>query len=269
MQYEVNHRTLHYHAEGERITGPETVLLDKSIDLTQKTSWSTPGFTIERLFEEDLYARFESSVKDILFRRWKKVGLQIPGNFEPDQYHTLISDYASHLSVIDQTKLLSVSDFPVDIRLLEKRISEICNEPLEVKNPFDNQSIFHFRIIRPNTNDNNPLHRDVWLEDYKDCINLYIPVAGSNEDSSIILIPASHRWPDSLIERTKGGALINGVKFNVPAVTGIHTSFQAIRPNPGRNEVLVFSPYLVHGGAVNLHPSKTRISAEIRLWKRS
>ena len=128
-------------------------------------------------------------------------------------------------------------------------------------------SIFHFRVIRPHHRDNNPLHRDVWLEDYDDCINLYIPVAGSNPLSSLIIVPGSHRWPESRVERTTSGSRINGQKFNVPAVTGIRGDYSIARPDPKENEVLIFSPYLIHGGAVNLHPDKTRISIEMRLWQ--
>lgn len=269
MRYQVNNALLEYHAEGDRMTGEEKILLDSHIDITQHLPWNATGFSIEPLFSKSLFDQFEKTTNDLLVSLWKQAGIPVPANIQLDQYHTVISQYSDHLLAVDKTKLLSVSDFPVDIRILEERISEICREKLEVKNPYDNQSIFHFRIIRPNTNDNNPLHRDVWLEDYKDCINLYIPVAGSNEESSIILIPESHQWPESKIERTKSGAIVNGVKFNVPAVTAIHGEFQAIRPNPLRNEVLVFSPYLIHGGAINLHPSKTRISMEIRLWKQS
>jgi ectoine hydroxylase-related dioxygenase (phytanoyl-CoA dioxygenase family) len=106
------------------------------------------------------------------------------------------------------------------------------------------------------------------LQDYSNCINLYIPVCGSNENSSLIIIPGSHLWSESRVERTVSGALINGVKFNVPAVTNIEGSFEVIRPSPESNEVLVFSPYLIHGGAVNLNKDTTRISIELRLWKR-
>jgi hypothetical protein len=269
MEYLVNHTTLQYHAEGERAFGSETVLLDQSIDLTQKTSWTGEGFSIENLFEEEKYQQFEAASRDLLLTLWRQARLNAPSSIALDQYHQLISQYADHLNAIERTKLLPVEDFPLDIRLLEERISSICHEKLEVKNPFDSQSVFHFRIIRPNTTDNNPLHRDVWLADYRDCINLYIPIAGSDEDSSIILIPGSHRWAESKVERTLGGAVIKGVRFNVPAVTSIRGDFKAIRPNPGRNEVLVFSPYLIHGGAINLSPAKTRISIEIRLWKKS
>jgi ectoine hydroxylase-related dioxygenase (phytanoyl-CoA dioxygenase family) len=169
---------------------------------------------------------------------------------------------------VDRTKLLSVEEFPISIGLLEDRVSEICGMPVEVHNPYDGQKIFHFRVIRPQQWDNNPLHRDIWLADYDDCINLYIPVAGSNERSSLIIVPGSHLWPESRIERTVGGALINGLKYNVPAVTDIRGPYTTERPNPDQNQLLIFSPYLIHGGAVNLNKNETRISIEIRLWKK-
>jgi ectoine hydroxylase-related dioxygenase (phytanoyl-CoA dioxygenase family) len=141
------------------------------------------------------------------------------------------------------------------------------NQHLRAHNPFDKEEIFHFRIIRPNSGDNNPLHRDVWLEDYKDCINLYIPVAGSNAHSSLIIADGSHLWPDSKVEKTIRGAVINGQRFNVPAVTDIIEPFELVRPDPKAGEVLIFSPYLIHGGAANLNKNTTRISIELRLWR--
>jgi ectoine hydroxylase-related dioxygenase (phytanoyl-CoA dioxygenase family) len=173
------------------------------------------------------------------------------------------------LAAVEKTKLLAVEKFPIPIQLVEKRISEICQMPLIAKNPFDNQSIFHFRVIRPNSTDNNPLHRDVWLEDYANCINLYIPIAGSDSNSSLVIIPKSHHWSESKIERTEQGAIIDGVKYNVPAVTAIHSNYEIVRPDPKENEVLIFSPYLIHGGSVNLNTDRTRISIELRLWKKS
>jgi len=255
-------------AQGAVISGNK-ILLNNAIDLTGGKSWSKAGYVVSHLFEEDIFTRFEAQTRTQLIRLWRESGLSVPNDFQLDQYHILASTQASHLAAVAKTKLISIANFPIPIKLMEDRIGELCNVPLMAKNPFDRQSVFHFRVVRPHSQDNNPLHRDVWLADYADCINLYIPVAGSNECSSLTLIPGSHHWPENKTTRTKEGAIIDGIQYNVPAVTEIREPYEIVRPNPGRNEVLVFSPYLIHGGAVNLNPAQTRISMELRLWKKN
>jgi hypothetical protein len=267
MQYEINQTTIQYDALGEKEWGDETVLLRHGIDLTKETNWADAGFTIEKLFDDTTAEQLARETKKLLITKWKKAGLVFDESFPLDQYHAVTMDYQQHLAAVHETKLIDTREFPIPIKLIETRISEICKTSLRVLNPFDGQSVFHFRVIRPNSTDNNPLHRDIWLEDYDDCINLYIPVAGSNERSSLILLPGSHHWPESKIERTVKGARINGVNFNVPAVTNIAGEYEVTRPSPLPNEVLVFSPYLIHGGAVNLNQDLTRISIEMRLWR--
>lgn len=268
MEYSINDRTIRYESTGEKRWGDNRVLLDDAIDLTAGTEWHGRGFTIEKFLPADHYPEFSKAVRNLLIRLWNEAGFSVNEDFPLQQYHTVVKDFESHLRAVEKTKLLTTDQFPIPIEIVAERISAICHVPLVAFNPFDKQSVFHFRIIRPQQSDNNPLHRDIWLEDYDNCINLYIPIAGSNERSSLILIPESHRWPEANVERTVSGAVIRGVKFNVPAVTGIKGSYSVQRPSPGDNEVLVFSPYLVHGGAVNLNTDKTRISIELRLWKK-
>lgn len=267
MRYLVNDTWLSYEAKGEKAFGEADILLAHAVDLTAGRPWSQKGFTVAPLFTPHVFQDFQQQTYGILISCWRAAGLKPGPNFQLDQYHTLITAQEGHLAAIDKTKLLFTSAFPAGIGNLEERMSSLCGERLRAKNPFDNQSVFHFRVVRPQSRDNNPLHRDVWLEDYADCINLYIPVAGSNELSSLILLTGSHYWPESRIEKTVSGCTLNGVKFNVPAVTAIEGEYFIERPNPASNEVLIFSPYLVHGGAVNLNQDKTRISIELRLWK--
>lgn len=269
MKYRLGDKEITYTSDGKTIAGSEHILLKEAIDLTEGLPWAKDGFTIEPLFNDSVFPIFKSNTRNLLLSCWREAGLEPSADFALDQYHTIASSKERHLAAVEKTKLLPTEKFPVDIRLLEARISEVCKKNLHVLNPFDSQSVFHFRVIRPDSHDNNPLHRDVWLEDYSDCINLYIPIAGSNEHSSLSLIPESHWWPESMVERTEDGARINGIKFNVPATTKIKKTFTILRPNPRENEVLIFSPYLVHGGAVNLNKDKTRISIEIRLWKKN
>ncbi|HOX83368.1 MAG TPA: phytanoyl-CoA dioxygenase family protein [Chryseolinea sp.] len=267
MEYSINGITLKYEANGKRSWGNHTVLLNDANDLTAPTQWHQRGYSIEPLFHSNTYSHFIEQNRNLLLQCWKDAGLSVDKNFELDQYHLLANNLTTHLSAIEKTKQIETKYFPIPVQEIEKRISEICGTTLIAKNPFDNQSIFHYRIIRPQQADNNPLHRDVWLEDYDDCINLYIPIAGSNELSSLIIIPESHLWPESRIEKTESGAQINRLTFNVPAVTAISETYHIERPNPLENQVLIFSPYLIHGGAVNLNPNQTRISIEMRLWK--
>jgi len=267
VEYTVNDHTFTYNATGERAFGEPRVLLHGAEDLAAKTSWAESGFSIQPFLDAATYQQFHRNARQLLFRCWKKAGIHVPEDFNLERYHQLVPDLQSHLRAVEQTKLLSTSDFPVSVDIIEKRIGEICGARLRAFNPFDQQSVFHFRVIRPTSGDNNPLHRDVWLQDYDNCINLYIPIAGSNELSSLVLIPGSHYWPESRIERTVHGAVINNLRFNLPAVTGVSGKFTCVRPNPGINEVLIFSPYLIHGGAVNLNSDTTRISIELRLWK--
>lgn len=268
MKYTVNDTVLSYNAAGDKSFGKNEVLASKAIDLTKNTLWHQTGFVIEQLFDQDRYKVFSSETNDLLKRLWRRSGLSMNDDLPLQFYHQIATTREQHLAAVELTKLIAIREFPGGIEHIESRISEICKTDLVAKNPFDGQSVFHFRVIRPNSGDNNPLHRDVWLEDYADCINLYIPVCGSNAKSSLIMIPGSHLWSEARVERTTSGAMINGVKFNVPAVTGIAGEYEAVRPDPSENEVLVFSPYLVHGGAVNLNQHLTRISIELRLWKK-
>lgn len=268
MKYKLGKKEINYLAEGEKTSGSELVLLHQAIDLTSGKRWGVDGFTVEKLFEEKRFQEFKQSTASLLISSWNQAGLAAPNDFDPCLYHRLARSNELHLAAVEKTKLLSINDFPIPIHLIEQRASEICHAELIAKNPFDGQAIFHFRVVRPNSNDNNPLHRDVWLEDYANCINLYIPIAGSNSNSSLAIIPKSHHWPENKVERTTQGAIVGQVKFNVPAVTAIDGDYEIVRPDPKENEVLVFSPYLIHGGSVNLNPDQTRISIELRLWKK-
>ena len=60
--------------------------------------------------------------------------------------------------------------------------------------------------------------------------------------------------------------MYNGTQYRVPALVDSAQPLHLLRPNPNPNEVLLFSPYLLHGGAVNLNTNQTRISLEMRFW---
>ena len=269
MEYKVNEQLLSYNPVGPDYWGGDEVLVNSAVDLTQQTPWHEAGYGVEKLFKADVtFQVFLGETSRLIRHLWQSAGLSIDDDVDLTQYHLLVRDSAQHLAAVGKTKLIETSLFPLGIKNIEERVSDICKIPLHGKNPYDGLEVFHFRVIRPTHGDNNPLHRDVWLEDYDDCINLYIPIAGSTERSSLVLLRGSHLWPERRVKRTREGAVIGGLTYNVPAVTAIEGPYAPVRPNPGFNEVLVFSPYLIHGGAVNLNNDQTRISIEIRLWKK-
>jgi hypothetical protein len=80
--------------------------------------------------------------------------------------------------------------------------------------------------------------------------------------------PAAISSTKKLIERTLAGARVDGVQYSVPCITRVGEELRLTRPNPYLNEVMVFSPYLVHGGGWNLNTDLTRISLEMRFWRK-
>jgi hypothetical protein len=258
-----------YRIEGKRGFGDNLVLLEAHDDLTLKTSWKETGYSVEPFLDASTSENLFSGLYHFVFEALNKEGVQLPENFSLDQYHYFVPNKQLHLKILEHTKAIDYSKFPIATTTLLNRISESLGEPLTTVNPNTGENIFHLRIVRPNSTDYNPLHRDAWLDELKGSINLYVPVAGSTQNSALFVVPGSHHWPESEIERTLEGAIMDGAKYNVPGLTGSKKQLQPIRPNPKKDEVLIFSPYLIHGGAFNLNQDQTRISLEIRLWRKS
>lgn len=184
-------------------------------------------------------------------------------------YHKQVLSDEEHLRVIKRTgKLLPPAQLGIDVNALAQKVKQLCKIDYEL----GCRNVCDIRIFRPwrgRAMDNNPLHRDTWLPILNNCINVYIPVAGNTRLSSLSLIPGSHLWKREEVERTETNALINGVQYGLPSVTGIKRKFKVIRPMLHQNEVLLFSSNMIHGGAVNLNKDITRVSIEIRFWPKA
>ena len=257
--------------EGETLYGADEVLLLQDDDLTIKSAWHNEGYTIQPFLTPEEYNTLHSGVTKIVKKFVEKeIGKELPG-FTLQNYHTFCSDDQVHLNVVRNfQKCLPIEDLPLDFKILDKRVSTICSVEVTSNHPTQEASRqFCIRIVRPQrTTDNNPPHRDVWLNRLRNAVNIYLPLAGSNNKSSLPLIPKSHLWKESDIERTLTGSKVNNVVFTVPCVVGSKHGLKMIRPTAGFNEVMVFSPYLIHGGGCNLNAAATRVSIEIRFWRK-
>ncbi len=253
---------------GVPLKGTDVILSQLDDDLTKDQPWSDNGFIVTHFLPENKYQSFFAGFVELFRKAVADAAISIPSNFSPEKYHEYVgADYEKHLKVIQRTKLFEAGDFPIPMEKVEARVSEVLGFEVKSIKPYNGERVFHFRVIRPEAADYNPLHRDVWQDENKDAINIYVPLAGSNEKSSLLLAFGSHLWPESWTVRSQDGAEMNGIKFNVPGLIDSEKSLDLVRPNPSENQMLLFSPYLLHGLSANGNHDATRISLEMRFWR--
>jgi len=255
--------------DGERRYGTDEVLLLADDNLIAGTPWASRGFTVARFLDAASYHALVGGITDVVREVVAQHMTTDLNDFTLDQYHRYVSSEVHQQVVRETVGGLAIDRLPIPVRLIERRISELCGTEVCADAPYLDSPLFYIRIVRPGVEtDNNPPHRDAWLDHLRNCVNLYVPIAGSNARSALPVVPGSHLWKESEIERTSEGALIGGQSYRVPSVTGAVRSIRMVRPNPGPNELTLFSPYLVHGGGINLNPDTTRVSLEMRFWRR-
>ncbi len=270
VQFKLADKEIEFNLDGESAYGEDLVLLDKEDDLTQNSNFTDSGYTVAKFLSPENNLLIRESIKKIIYDLMLKVSKQTIAleDFDLTQYHKLVND-EEHFQIITPFRTwLDINLLALDYKLIEKRISEILKLDVTCLAPDRAKTVFAIRIVRPQSNDFNPPHRDPWLDILKNAVNIYYPICGSCVDSSLPLVPSSHRWKESEIERTVAGAKVNGSSYTVPSVVGSTKDLSMIRPDPNLDEVLVFSPYLIHGGAYNFQKDITRISLEMRFWRK-
>ena len=270
VTYTIDDETVTFQVEGGVVRGTGDVLLAADDDVTAGCAWADAGFTVVPFLETDDQQKMKAGFTALIREEVEKLGVTVDEAFTPGRYHEYVDTDEVHVRVIETTRHgFPVHCLPFSLARVEALVSEICGRPLTSRGSNMPSHSFYLRIVRPRSADNNPPHRDVYLDRLRNAVNLYLPVSGSTEKSSLPLLPGSHLWPESVIERTADGARVDGVEFAVPAVTATDTLFAMVRPNPAEGEVLLFSPYLIHGGARNLNEDETRVSLEMRFWSAS
>ncbi len=271
IKYKLNEREQNLAVAGETGYGEDVVLLSKDDNLIQDTEFDDCGYKVDRFLNQENYDGFCLGIKKIFSDLiLKAANIKVESNFELIKYHEVINSDELHAKVVEFLREgFPLSSLPVSLKLIEERVSEICRVDVVAYNKKLPDQNFYIRVVRPSgKNDNNPPHRDVWLDYYRNCVNIYLPVCGSNELSALPMVPGSHYWSESDIERTLNGATVRGYTYRVPSVTNSNRALDFVRPNPSENEMVVFSPYLIHGGGVNLNQDITRMSLEMRFFRR-
>ena len=239
--------------------GEDTILLENDINLLKNTNFDDTGYSIVDIknYNELLQNLIKSSILSVTNKTFE------------------LGDYHNHISNVEHSDILNTMPYKKDMNdqvkefseYLEKTVSDILNEKVKIFN-----GDLWFRICRPSAisnNDFNPCHRDIYLEFYRNIVNIYLPVIGSNEKSSLIIQPGSHKWNENETRITSGGAHFKSTnkKYSVDAIVASKKPLDMIRPNPNENQLMLFSPYLIHGCANNDNIDVTRISLEVRFIK--
>jgi ectoine hydroxylase-related dioxygenase (phytanoyl-CoA dioxygenase family) len=267
FRYELDGEAVEVVVEGQTIRGEPRVLVAEDDDLTRGQPWAEQGFVVAPFLSSDSFARLIEGVRTRLAASLRAAGAVIEGEFELTGYHRHIQSGEMHLRALQEARTgYPLGDFPIPLDEVTSRVSELLGTRVTPYNERHGLDKWHVRVIRPGSRDHNPLHRDVWLDRLRNAVNIYVPLAGSRHDSSLPLVPGSHRWSESELVRTAQGATVDGISYTVPAVVGSDRPLRLVRPNPGENELLLFSPYLVHGGAKN-RTDLTRSSLEMRFWR--
>ncbi len=236
--------------------------------LEPKSIFGRYGYQIFRGDKERfalLRQKFENYIEDEL----KKFGIDAGNSFKLENYHEyFVNDPLEHYKFIDKIKRVVPrqvvsSDDPMILIILE-HASDLFGKKACVY-----EEKIEFRVVRPNCDDNNTLHRDHWFPYFTPLVNIYLPLASSYSDSAMKVVPGSHLWSDEDVVPEfpyEGGKRLNsvGVPFSVPGIKYSNKIISEHRPDILPGDFMLFSPMSVHGGGNNFSVG-TRFSFEIRI----
>ncbi|OBX22924.1 MULTISPECIES: phytanoyl-CoA dioxygenase family protein [Bizionia] len=263
----IDDKTYEFNVKGAFFWGKEELLYNKTNSVLSKMPWEHDGYKVVEAFINDEFSRLKESLTQNIIKAIKANNISFDeNNFTLAKYHEVVNTDERHNQVINITRNLENEDFDFNIDALAERFGAILGYKLTSWVEELQKSHIQIRISRPNSLDINPPHRDGYLSYWEDIINVWIPIEGCNENSSLPVFPGSHLIPENNILRTESkGAEINGNIYYVPCILETKTgSIKMTRPNPKPGDALIFTPFLIHGAAVNNNKDITRVSLELR-----
>jgi hypothetical protein len=232
------------------------------------------GYIIEK-FPKEWTVLIKKSITNYIKNIIKNISDINLHNFSLERYHNFVDDEL-HKKVISKIKGkfwglngIHLNHLGIPYNELDVFVNDkIKSENLSCHYKRYGLSLKHFwiRIIRPNSLDNNPPHKDGHVNRINKNVNIYLPLAGSNKNSSLPIIPKTHLEKDDEYIISKSPYLVNGKKFTVPCIVYRKNGLNLITPNPKSDEIMIFTPWLIHGGGVNSNSNLTRVSLEMRFF---
>ena len=255
-------------------SGSENITLsNKENDITFNLPWYKDGFTNEDFLTKDefnnLIQGISEKVKQIIE---KELQINTDG-FSLEKYHHYVPSDDAHYKVVSKTRELYPQDFnfPIEkmIPKFEKMVGFNLTDRMEATGEVQHIII---RINRPNSNDYNPPHKDMYEEydigiDKCNFLNFWVPIAGVTDKSSLPLAHRSHLIPENQVIRTQDKSVVGKNTYRVRFVKDWGDN-SLTRSDVKYGQVLLFSPHLIHGLAINEEEDMTRLALEFRLNKK-
>ncbi len=221
-----------------------------------------------------------TSITNTVFDKMKQAGCEISDSqkdsFVLEKYHEFVSE-SQHKKIVNSFRggvfgfggidlaELGINYHDLD-QFINAEIQSNINLSCMIKKFCLKFGKFWIRIVRPSSNDNNPPHKDSHLKRLRKNVNIYLPLAGSNELSSLPLIPGSHNEYEQEYIISSSPCKINGKQNTVPCIVHRDKGLNMITPNPKANEIMIFTPHIIHGGGINKNINTTRVSLEMRFF---
>ena len=157
VSYFVDDATITVDIEGETSVGTPQVLLDQEDDLTASTSWHKSGYIVAPFLTQNENDELRAGLRKILHGLVDTITRRHVIHFDPENYHNYIGSDENHLALTREIKDgFAIRLLPIDIKKIEKRISDLCCMPVISICPSTEEPIFNVRVVRPHKNDNNP-----------------------------------------------------------------------------------------------------------------
>jgi hypothetical protein len=275
VSYKINDKTFTFSVDGSPAFdyGSEGRLSNSENDITYGQDWYESGYAAQNFLNESEFKSFKNaltnSVADIVANQ---TGKDVSG-FSLENYHKYVNSDDLHYKIVSITRDLFPEDFNFSLTDIIPKFERLLGFELTDVDPDTGERIhIIIRINRPSSTDFNPPHKDIYGRYDEDSriapfINIWVPISGVTQNSSLPIVPSSHFLPENKILRTFEGGVIEGKKYRVRTVKEWNGSNELIRPEVNDGEVLFFTPHLVHGMAIN-EEDMTRVSLEFRLFKK-
>ena len=255
--------------------GQNEVLSNAQTDITYGQPWYEKGFTTHEVLDKRSFALLLEAVTTCVSKVISsQLNIDTKG-FTLTQYHTYVTSDEAHYQVIRQTRDLYLKNLQIPVADLFHHFETSLGFAVTDIDPQTNEAIYVIiRINRPGSGDFNPPHKDVYhftdggAAYLPQFVNIWIPICGVNELSSLPLVPHSHLLPESKLLRTVSGGVIGKNTYNVRMIKDWDGSNTLQRAQVQEGEALFFTPHLIHGLAVNQQENTTRVSLEFRLFRK-